>query len=291
MPQFLGKIIFLENYDMRLGRRLVSGVDIWMNTPTRPLEASGTSGQKAELNGTLNLSVLDGWWLEGYRENAGWALTDKRTYDNQHYQDELDAATIYSILENEVIPTYYNINKKGYSEEWVKFIKKSISEIAPVYTTKRMLDDYLDRFYMKQFKRSVKLKANRFKLATELAEWKSVISENWDKIDVISISDPMSNGSRVAAGADYAVEVNLNIGILKGSDVGVEVVKVAVDENNSEYISNKVELLPTKEEGSVITYSGVSRISEPGSYKMGIRIYPNHKELPHRQDFCYVRWI
>ena len=136
-PEFLGKIIFLEDYDFRLARRLVSGVDIWMNTPTRPLEASGTSGEKAEMNGVVNLSVLDGWWLEGYREGAGWALTEKRTYDNQGYQDQLDAATIYGLLENDIVPLYYAKNEKGYSEGWINVIKNSIATIAPHYTMKR----------------------------------------------------------------------------------------------------------------------------------------------------------
>ena len=130
-PEFLGKIIFLENYDMQLARRLVSGVDIWLNTPTRPLEASGTSGEKALMNGVVNFSVLDGWWLEGYREGAGWALTEKRTYQNQEHQDQLDAATIYSILETEILPLYYARNKKGYSEGWIKVVKNSIAQIAP----------------------------------------------------------------------------------------------------------------------------------------------------------------
>ncbi|KAB6342806.1 glycosyltransferase family 1 protein, partial [Bacteroides xylanisolvens] len=127
-PEFLGKIIFLENYDMQLARRLVSGVDIWLNTPTRPLEASGTSGEKALMNGVVNFSVLDGWWLEGYREGAGWALTEKRTYQNQEHQDQLDAATIYSILETEILPLYYARNKKGYSEGWIKVVKNSIAQ-------------------------------------------------------------------------------------------------------------------------------------------------------------------
>ena len=153
-PEFLGKIIFLEDYDFQLARRLVSGVDIWMNTPTRPLEASGTSGEKAEMNGVVNLSVLDGWWVEGYREGAGWALPQKRTYENQAYQDQLDAATIYSLLENEIVPLYYNKDKKtGYSKDWVKVIKNSIATIAPHYTMKRQLDDYYDKFYIKQAKR------------------------------------------------------------------------------------------------------------------------------------------
>uniref|UniRef100_UPI0040297FE8 alpha-glucan family phosphorylase n=1 Tax=Leyella stercorea TaxID=363265 RepID=UPI0040297FE8 len=149
-PEFLGKIIFLEDYDMQLARRLVSGVDIWMNTPTRPLEASGTSGEKAEMNGVVNLSVLDGWWVEGYREGAGWALKQERTYQNQGYQDQLDAATIYSLLENEILPLYYNRNEQGFSEGWIKTIKNSIATIAPHYTMKRQLDDYYDKFYNKE---------------------------------------------------------------------------------------------------------------------------------------------
>jgi starch phosphorylase len=142
-PEFLGKIIFLENYDMRLARHLIAGVDVWLNTPTRPLEASGTSGEKAEMNGVLNFSVLDGWWYEGYKQGAGWALTDKRTYENQQYQDQLDAATIYHCLETEIIPTYYAKNSKGYSPDWIQYIKNSIAKIVPDYTMKRMLDDYV----------------------------------------------------------------------------------------------------------------------------------------------------
>ena len=185
-PEFLGKIIFLEDYDMRLARRLVSGVDIWMNTPTRPLEASGTSGEKAEMNGVVNLSVLDGWWLEGYREGAGWALTEKRTYKNQGYQDQLDAATIYGLLENEIIPLYYNKGEKNYSEGWIKVIKNSIAQIAPHYTMKRQLDDYYDKFYCKEAKRFHKLESNNYSLAKEIAQWKETVAERWDSINVVS---------------------------------------------------------------------------------------------------------
>ena len=184
-PEFLGKIIFLEDYDMTLARRLVSGVDIWMNTPTRPLEASGTSGEKAEMNGVVNLSVLDGWWVEGYREGAGWALPEKRTYQNQGYQDQLDAATIYNLLENDIIPMYYNKNKEGFSKEWIQVVKNSIATIAPHYTMKRQLDDYYDKFYNKQAARFKKLSANDNALAKEIALWKESVAERWDGIKSI----------------------------------------------------------------------------------------------------------
>ena len=165
MPQFLGKIIFLENYDMTVSKRLITGVDIWLNTPTRPLEASGTSGEKAEMNGVLNFSVLDGWWYEGYREGAGWALTAKRTYQDQAQQDKLDAATIYSMLENEIIPLYFAKNSCGYSPNWIQYVKRSIATIAPHYTMSRMIRDYIDRFYSKEAARSKKLKANNYAVA------------------------------------------------------------------------------------------------------------------------------
>ncbi|MDR2815227.1 MAG: alpha-glucan family phosphorylase, partial [Proteiniphilum sp.] len=186
-PEFLGKIIFLENYDMRLAKRLVSGVDIWLNTPTRAQEASGTSGEKAEMNGVLNLSVLDGWWYEGYKEGAGWALTDKWTYDNPSYQDELDASTIYSLLENEIVPLYYAHNSNGYSHEWVQYIKKSIAEIAPRFTTKRMMDDYFDRFYNKLAHRSHLLHADNYAKAKEIVKWKEDTASKWDKLEVVKL--------------------------------------------------------------------------------------------------------
>ncbi|MGN0208387.1 MAG: alpha-glucan family phosphorylase, partial [Paludibacteraceae bacterium] len=190
MPQFLGKIIFLENYDMRLAKRLISGVDIWLNTPTRPLEASGTSGEKAQMNGVLNFSVLDGWWYEGYVKGAGWALTEKRTYENQAHQDQLDAATIYQMLENEIIPMYYAKNSKGYSPEWVQTIKNSVTKITPRFTTKRMMDDYFNKFYNKLAKRHALLAANHYATAKDIAAWKENMAAHWDEIEVIKVEMP-----------------------------------------------------------------------------------------------------
>lgn len=191
---------------MKLARRLVSGVDIWMNTPTRPLEASGTSGEKALMNGVVNFSVLDGWWLEGYREGAGWALTEKRTYQNQEYQDKLDAATIYSILETEILPLYYARNKKGYSEGWVKTIKNSIAQIAPHYTMKRQLDDYYSKFYTKEAKRFHALAENDFAKVKELAKWKEEVAAKWDSIQIVSMDkcEELRQGN-VESGKDYTI--------------------------------------------------------------------------------------
>ena len=187
MPQFLGKIIFLENYDMRLAKRLVSGVDIWLNTPTRMQEASGTSGEKAQMNGVLNFSVKDGWWYEGYTEEAGWALTEVQTYENTQYQDHLDAATIYTMLENEIVPLFFDRNKDGIPEKWVRFIKNSIAKITPRYTTKRMIDDYIKQFYSVLADRNKSLKADNFQKARRIVAWKMNIVRNWDSIEVKSL--------------------------------------------------------------------------------------------------------
>ena len=288
-PEFLGKIIFLEDYDFMLARRLVSGVDIWMNTPTRPLEASGTSGEKAEMNGVVNLSVLDGWWLEGYRECAGWALTEKRTYQNQGYQDQLDAATIYGLLENEIIPLFYNKNKKGFSEGWVKVIKNSIAQIAPHYTMKRQLDDYYSKFYCKEADRFSKLAADNNKLAKEIAQWKEAVAERWDAIDVVSSTwDIPSTGAMTGVG--YTVKYVINEQGLDDA-VGLEIVSVYTDENGEERIASVRPLTVVGREGNNYTFEGKIELSNAGNFKSAVRMYPKNSNLPHRQDFCYVKWF
>ena len=288
-PEFLGKIIFLEDYDMRLARRLVSGVDIWMNTPTRPLEASGTSGEKAEMNGVVNLSVLDGWWLEGYREGAGWALTEKRTYQNQGYQDQLDAATIYGLLENEIIPLYYNKGKKDYSEGWVKVIKNSIAQIAPHYTMKRQLDDYYDKFYCKQAERFHKLAANNNQLAKEIAQWKETVAERWDAIHVVS-KDTTIPSTGMVTGETYNVKYVIDEQGLDDA-VGLEVVVVSTDKNGEEHVYNKHSFKMTGKEGNLYTFEANIEAARAGSFKTGVRMYPKNNNLPHRQDFCYIKWL
>ena len=290
-PEFLGKIIFLENYDMKLARRLVSGVDIWMNTPTRPLEASGTSGEKALMNGVINFSVLDGWWLEGYREGAGWALTEKRTYQNQEHQDQLDAATIYSILETEILPLYYARNKKGFSEGWIRTIKNSIAQIAPHYTMKRQLDDYFSKFYNKEAERYRKLIANDFAKAKELAAWKEEVVAKWDSIQVVSLSkDQELRQGNVESGKDYTITCVVDEKGLKDA-VGIEMVVTYTNAEGKEYIYSVSPMEMVKNEGDLYTFQLTASLSNAGSFKVSYRMFPKNADMPHRQDFCYVRWF
>ena len=289
-PEFLGKIIFLEDYDFQLARRLVSGVDIWMNTPTRPLEASGTSGEKAEMNGVVNLSVLDGWWVEGYRPGAGWALKQERTYENMGYQDQLDAATIYGMLENEITPMYYNKNEQGFSEEWIKVIKNSIATIAPHYTMKRQLDDYYSKFYIKLAERSAMINANGYQEAKEIALWKETVAERWDSIKVVaSDTSVITNGAET--GKSYKIQYVIDEQGLTDA-VGLELVTLKNDQDTSDRRVMRVvpfELL--KVEGNLYTFECSFEINHAGSFKTAVRMFPKNNKLPHRQDFCYIKWL
>ena len=287
-PEFLGKIIFLEDYDMELARRLVSGVDIWMNTPTRPLEASGTSGEKAEMNGVVNLSVLDGWWVEGYREGAGWALKQERTYQNQGYQDQLDAATIYSLLENEILPLFYNRNEQGYSEGWIKTIKSSIATIAPHYTMKRQLDDYYDKFYIKQAANFKKLAANNNRLAKELAAWKETVAQRWDSIRVVSKDDSMLYSAET--GKKYTLRYVIDEQGLNDA-IGLELVSIKTGKDGEEHIFSKREFEVVAHEGNNYTFEATFEPDVAGSFKSCVRMYPKNENLVYREDFCYVKWL
>ncbi|MBR1688920.1 MAG: DUF3417 domain-containing protein, partial [Prevotella sp.] len=236
-----------------------------------------------------NLSVLDGWWLEGYREGAGWALTEKRTYQTQGYQDQLDAATIYSLLENEIIPLYYKKNKKGLSEGWIKVIKNSIAQIAPHYTMKRQLDDYYSKFYEKQAKRFKQLDANDHRLAKDIAQWKEAVAERWDAISVVSAEwDIPATGA--VTGGTYTVKYVINEQGLDDA-VGLEAVKLYTNKEGEERIFSVTPLEVTHRDGNLFTFEAKLESKQAGIFKSAIRMYPKNKNLPHRQDFCYVKWF
>ena len=288
-PEFQGKIIFLENYDMRLARHLIAGVDVWLNTPTRPLEASGTSGEKAEMNGVLNFSVLDGWWYEGYRKNAGWALTDEITYQDTNQQDQLDAATIYSMLENEIIPLYFAKNSKGYSPEWIQFIKNSFAYITPNYTMQRMLNDYIERFYSKEGVRSKALMADNYAKAKEIAAWKENVASKWDNINVVDMKLSEALTTSPVNGSAYEATIKLDTAGL-GQSLGVELV-VYKNEDGQVKFDRTVPFNVVDVDGDVLTYQLNEVMKDAGMFKYAFRVYPNNADLPHSQDFAYIKWI
>jgi starch phosphorylase len=293
-PEFTGKILFLENYDMRLARYLIAGVDVWLNTPTRPLEASGTSGEKALMNGVLNFSVLDGWWYEGYRPDAGWALTDKRTYEDQKFQDQLDAATIYSILEREIIPAYFDSGAGGYSPRWISYIKNSFAQIAPDYTMQRMLNDYIERFYRRLAERYTRLSADNYTLARELATWKDEVAAHWDSfvIEEFSSTPDFYSPEGPLAGCEYVHKITIDRRELRAM-LGVDMVILRGDgeEKHLPEVVRTSEFRLVGEEGSKLHFELHSVLNESGRLKTGFRVFPKHEALPHRMDFAFVRWI
>ena len=290
-PEFVGKILFISNYDMELGNRLTSGVDVWLNTPTRPLEASGTSGEKAVMNGVLNFSVLDGWWAEGYRPDAGWAIQEKRTYQDQRYQDEMDAETIYNTLENEIVPLYYARNVHEVPTGWVAAMKKCLNEISPRFTMKRMMDDYFSQFYNKLIERTNWMRANRYKKAFEINAWKTRVRNNWDKVEVKSLLLPDTNVRPLTFGEQFISEITLLTPDLEPGDLAIELLfgkknNDLVDEITSVY---KMKLVDSGD-GWVKYYIKVP-ITRAGVYDFTFRVYPTNNMLPHRQDFPLVKWI
>ncbi|MEN8155705.1 MAG: alpha-glucan family phosphorylase [Bacteroidota bacterium] len=291
-PEFIGKIVFLQNYDIILAKRLVKGVDIWLNTPTRPLEASGTSGEKAVMNGTMHFSVLDGWWAEGYREDAGWALPIERSFDNQELQDELDAERIYTLLENDITEKFYSRSKEGIPEAWVDMVQANIAHVAPEFTMNRMVRDYIDRFYMKLYDRTLKLRKREHQVPKELARWKHRILERWKNIRVVEYDFPDVIREEFVVGETYTGKVVLDLNGLSASEIGVEMVhtKSARGRQGDQFRGTQP-FECTKEDGTLAEYTFVQEVDETGVFDIGFRIYPKHSDLPHRMDFPLVRWI
>jgi phosphorylase/glycogen(starch) synthase len=291
-PEFVGKIVFLPNYDMELAKHLVQGVDIWLNTPTRPLEASGTSGEKAVMNGVLHFSVLDGWWAEGYYPDAGWALPEEKTYDNNDYQDELDAEIIYSLLENEIAPLFYFRDDEDIPVGWVKYVKNSIAKVASNYTTKRMLRDYQEKYYDKFYERMLRMKANDYELTKEISSWKKRVYRSWESIEVLSVTMPDISKETIVLGKTYKGEVALDLNELSPEDIGVElVIAEMITAENQIKLLLKQDFKLVSTEGNIATYSVDIVPTKTGAYDLGVRVYPKHPELPHRQDFNLVKWI
>ena len=289
-PRFIGRIVFVPGYDITLAKRLVQGVDVWMNNPTRPQEASGTSGEKASMNGVMHFSVLDGWWVEGYVRDAGWALPQERTYDDYEYQNELDAATIYSTIENEIAPDYYDIDNTGRSSKWIGYIKNTVSMVASNFTTNRMLSDYCKQYYFPQSERYSRLVADGGKIAKDIAAWKKFVSEEWNNMRIVSYTQP--NASYTLSDKNkLESEVVIDLGRLKPEDIGVEMLLTSTDAKGQLHIQEVFNYELVSYENGVATFKTSVLPERTGMYEVGTRVYPKNAELPHRQDLPIVKWL
>jgi phosphorylase/glycogen(starch) synthase len=291
MPQFVGKVIFLQNYDMNLARRLVQGVDVWLNTPTRPLEASGTSGEKCVMNGVLQFSVLDGWYVEGYREGAGWMLPMERTYHDQNFQDELDAEMIYTTIEESIAPLYYDRDKDNIPHGWLQWVKSCVADVASHFTTNRMLTDYEERFYGKLFERKECVDADNYRMARELAAWKQKVTAAWDNVKILQVKRFNVDREAIMVGRKYHIEVALDLAGLSHEDVGVEfVVANQIEPGQPIKVIRCRQLRYVKTEGGAAVYAVEMEPQETGSFDFTIRVYANSDMLAYRMDLPLVKW-
>ena len=291
MPQFSGKIIFLQNYDMELARRLVQSVDVWLNTPTRPLEASGTSGEKCVMNGVLQFSVLDGWWVEGYKEGAGWALPMETVFSDPQYQNELDAEMIYNTIEEEIVPKYYDRDADGIPRAWMASVKKCIAEIASNFTTNRMLRDYEVRFYNRLAARKRELSENDFAVAREIVAWKHKVLAAWPAVKIVDVQRARVGDKPIFIGRSYHFELTLDLAGLAPEDVGAElVVARPVEPDRVVEVIRTVPLSQVQVSGSQVTFTLDYVPEQAGMFDMALRIFPQNPMLPHRMDFALVKW-
>lgn len=289
MPQFKNKVVILENYNMHIARYLISGVDVWLNNPRRPLEASGTSGEKAGLNGVINFSILDGWWYEGYDKTNGWSIGDDTEYTNYELQDNADSQSIYNVLESDVIPTYYNRNSNGYSNTWVQMMKNSIKTVGGVYNTNRMLCDYLNELYIPQIRLANSTYASKERVE-EFSNWKNNLATSWS--DISLSSSLIGNEVSISAGNSLELSCTVSLGNIPPESVTVEVYYGKFI--NGEKILNSAfkEMTLANDLGnSTYEYKTSITIDNGGNYGYTFRVLPNHEMLISKHDMSLVKWL
>ncbi len=288
-PGIRKNIIFLENYDINVARYLVQGVDLWLNTPRRPHEASGTSGMKVVPNGGLNLSILDGWWVEAYDYDNGWAIGAGEDYDDPNYQDEVESKALFDVLENDVIPLFYNLSSDGLPRGWIGKIKKSLSKLSPVFNTNRMVREYTENYYLKAYANWKNLSANNYIKTKQLVMWKQFIRDNWHHVKIISAG---VQKKEVEVGYALKVEAEISLGSIKPDDVKVQILSGPMD---SEYniIEANVEKMTCAGQvhDDLYKYEGYIPCDESGLFGYSLRILPYHVDMTDQFGLELMRWI
>ena len=290
MPQFKGKIFVLENYNIAMSRYLVSGVDVWLNNPRRPMEASGTSGQKASVNGVLNFSILDGWWAEGYTATNGWKIGINSNYDNYEIQDNDDSESIYNTLEKKIIPSYYDKNENGYSDSWLNMMKESIITTGGKFSTSRMLVDYVNKLYMPLCNLTNKY-YNDLENVTRFNEWKKLVLERFNRIKITQ--DDNIDNETIDAGKIIKVKCHVKLPNINPDNIQVEVYYGEITENG---IVDNVTIIPMKlkemnEEDKTYLYEAQVELTTGGDYGYTFRVMPKHEMLLDAENLDLVKWI
>jgi glycogen phosphorylase len=288
-PEFRRRIVFLEDYEINLARYMVQGVDVWLNNPRRPLEASGTSGMKVCPNGGINLSILDGWWVEGYAQDNGWAIGAGEEYTDLHYQDDVESRAIYDLLEQEIVPLFYTRSSDGLPRGWLKVMKRSIATISPVFNTNRMVQDYVEKCYWPSWQRFDQLSADRLAKARNLAQWRKRIAQGWNQIKVESVEadgvDPMTVGGKLE------VKARINLGNFSPDDIAVQLFHGVVDSlgeipkpGTTAMSHNGVH------EGPSWTFQGTIPFRSSGQHGYAVRVLPKHADMANPFEPGLVCW-
>ncbi|MCF7854511.1 MAG: alpha-glucan family phosphorylase, partial [Candidatus Pacebacteria bacterium] len=287
--------VFLEDYDLHTAKHLVHGVDVWLNTPRRPYEASGTSGQKAAMNAGINLSVADGWWYEGAEEGNGWTIgPGSQDVDENTESDDLrDVSDLYDLLEDVVVPLYYQRNTRGVPEQWMSVMRRSLETALPRFNTHRMVKDYFDSMYKPCAARSRKATADNHKMIRELAEWKRRVSGAFSTVHLVDITTSGARGGCIQTGQTFGLTVRVDTGDLSADELLVELVVGKTDPVNDIRDPKEIALKYKKDdvEGDrIVSFKGEFKAENKGNYSYGIRIIPYHKDLANKFDMGLVMW-
>jgi len=286
--RFRRTVVFLEDYNMDVARHMVSGTDIWLNTPRRPLEACGTSGMKALANGSLNLSTLDGWWDEAYHRDYGWSLGHGEVYKNQDFQDDLESQSLYNLLENEIVPLFYDRQMDGIPRRWVEKMKAGLRMLVPVYNSHRMVQEYLDRFYLPCSRRFNNLCRDDFSSAKDIASWRQKIMTNWHEISVEEVVGLESH--EIQVGKSIKVEVRIRLGVLSPDDVTVEAYYGRLNHQGDFAERNTIPLQVQENADGVYLFGGEIPCEGSGRFGYTVRVMPSFERLENRFSMGLVSW-
>lgn len=288
-PEFRRRIVFIEDYDINVARYLTQGVDVWLNNPRRPLEASGTSGMKAACNGALNLSILDGWWCEAYAGDNGWAIGAGEEYTDLAYQDEVESRAIYEMLEEEIVPMFYNRSSDGSPRNWLKAMKRCLSTICPVFNTNRMVQEYLETSYAPSAERFDRLVKDNLGKAAALAKWRRGIVKDWARIKVESVEAQGTDSMQV--GGKLEVQARVNLGGLSPENVQVQLFHGVVDNQGDIPHPSTVPMSTNgTPQGSAWTFKGTIPCSASGQHGFAVRVLPYHPDLANPFEPGLVSW-
>jgi starch phosphorylase len=289
-----GKVVFVEDYSMSNARALISGVDLWLNTPRRPLEASGTSGQKVPINGGINFSILDGWWLEGYDGQSGWAIGESRHYDNAEQQDYEDAQSLYDSLENEIVPLYYNRNKSGIPTEWIQKAKYSFNATITQFSAHRMVWEYLQKFYIPAMKRSEMYSQEEYRKLHRFTKWKNRVTRYWPKVSLNTLNGSGMDEDRriLSAGEEREITLEVNSAGLDPEDLQVEIVLERQDAYRGHQSMKIIPMgLVAKRPQDILEFQAKVKAESDGSYRFNCRVFPKHTDHFHKHETRLIKWL